>query len=288
MCQLYYSFFNAFSVQTLFNSIFLTFYNITFTSVPIFLFGLFEQRFEISKIEKNPYLYRLITHNKYLSSSEFLKWSFLGLWHSLCAYFFAYGLYAYSSHFAPSGTLSGYAEFGSLVIMIVFLNVHVKLLLEWHYQTIAVPISYTCSVLAFIVFCLIPNSFIMPSILTSITDNQTFYWIFYDLFSYAATWLCILVAVVSSNLPDFIVSVFETLKERYSTVKYESLESNTFKINSLDNLKKNKIENLAYTNDGYASEKDKGIEIPIDKSRVSNYFIQILSILHTLYQYYAL
>jgi phospholipid-translocating ATPase len=272
MCQLYYSFFNAFSVQTLFSSIFLTFYNITFTSMPIFLFGLFEQRYEIKKIEKNPYLYRLITRNKFLSASEFCKWSFLGLWHSLCAYFFAYGLYAYSSHFSNNGTLSGYAEFGSLIIMIVFLNVHVKLLLEWHYQTIAVLISYACSIIAFIVFCLIPNSFIMPSFLTSITDNQTFYWIFYDLFSHAATWLCILLAVVASNLPDLITSIFETMRERFITVKYESRELNTIEQNSFETIKKNKVENFSITNNVYSSEKDKGIEIPIDKSRVSAFY----------------
>jgi magnesium-transporting ATPase (P-type) len=42
-CQFYYSFFNSFSTETLFDSVNLTLYNITFTSLPIFVFALLEQ-----------------------------------------------------------------------------------------------------------------------------------------------------------------------------------------------------------------------------------------------------
>jgi hypothetical protein len=42
-CQLYYAFFNSFSTETLFDSVNLTLYNITFTSLPIFVFALLEQ-----------------------------------------------------------------------------------------------------------------------------------------------------------------------------------------------------------------------------------------------------
>jgi phospholipid-translocating ATPase len=57
ICQFYYAFFNAFSVSSLYDSIVLTMYNIFFTSAPIFLFGLCEQKVSISEIEANPYLY---------------------------------------------------------------------------------------------------------------------------------------------------------------------------------------------------------------------------------------
>jgi len=57
ICQFYYAFLNAFSVSSLYDAIVLTMYNIFFTSAPIFLFGLCEQKVAINEIEKNPYLY---------------------------------------------------------------------------------------------------------------------------------------------------------------------------------------------------------------------------------------
>ena len=125
-CQLYFAFYNAFSVQSLYNSIFLTFYNITFTSAPILAYGLFEQKHKITKIEKNPYLYRSITKNKNLSALQFFKWMAFGIWHSLVAFFFTAGLSATTASFSQDGKMSGYVEFGSLVICIVVVVVHVK------------------------------------------------------------------------------------------------------------------------------------------------------------------
>jgi magnesium-transporting ATPase (P-type) len=52
-CQLYYAFFNSFSTETLFDSVNLTLYNITFTSLPIFVFALLEQERRKIILHKN-------------------------------------------------------------------------------------------------------------------------------------------------------------------------------------------------------------------------------------------
>lgn len=56
-------------------------------------------------------------------------------------------------------------------------------------------------------------SFNRPSPLTSITDDQSLYWEFFDMFTHASIWFCILLAVVCANIPDAILTVFETLFE---------------------------------------------------------------------------
>ncbi len=78
VCQFYYAFFNAFSVAPLYESVVLTLYNVFLTSMPVLLYGLFEQKVALDKIELNPYLYASIRNNKLLAKREFLRWNLQG------------------------------------------------------------------------------------------------------------------------------------------------------------------------------------------------------------------
>ena len=64
--------------QPLYDSFFLTFYNIFFTSWPILIFGLFEQNYTVDKLLGNLSLYRDITNNARMSWLQFCKWNILG------------------------------------------------------------------------------------------------------------------------------------------------------------------------------------------------------------------
>ena len=57
---LFYCFYNNFSIQPLYDSINLTFYNIIWTSVPIFVFALLEQNLSKKQLMRNPVFYRRI------------------------------------------------------------------------------------------------------------------------------------------------------------------------------------------------------------------------------------
>jgi len=227
ICQFYYAFFNAFSVTSLYDSIVLTFYNITLTSAPIFLFGLFEQKVSIDKIEKNPYLYRTIALNKNLTFPQFLKWNFLAFWHSVTAFFFGYAMFATGAPFAIDGKLSGSVQLGAFTITLVWVIVHVKLLIEWNYKTYFLLIGYSLSILGYILMCLVPNSFIIPSFLSTFTDYQSLYWTYYNLLSNASVWFCLLLSIITAHLPDFILKVSENLKdtERIRKIRLGELET---------------------------------------------------------------
>ena len=62
-------------------------FNITWTSLPIFLFGLLEQDIPAAVLLNNPQLYRRNTKNNRMAFGEFLLWFLHGLWHSVAVFF---------------------------------------------------------------------------------------------------------------------------------------------------------------------------------------------------------
>ena len=72
--QLYYAFYTNFSNQTMFDGANLTGYNVAFTALPIFIFGLVGRNLPADRLLELPHLYRRIADNKLLSLPEFLLW----------------------------------------------------------------------------------------------------------------------------------------------------------------------------------------------------------------------
>lgn len=69
---------NILLLQPIYDTFFLTFYNIFFTSWPILIFGLLEQNFTSRQLLENLHLYRDITNNARMSWFQFFKWTLLG------------------------------------------------------------------------------------------------------------------------------------------------------------------------------------------------------------------
>ena len=62
-------------------------FNLCYTSLPIFLFGLMEQDIPAGVLLNNPQLYRNNTKNNRMAFGEFLLWFLQGLWHSVAVFF---------------------------------------------------------------------------------------------------------------------------------------------------------------------------------------------------------
>ena len=62
-------------------------FNITWTSLPIFLYGLLEQNIPAAELLTNPELYKENTKNARMTFREFFLWFLCGLWHSLSVFF---------------------------------------------------------------------------------------------------------------------------------------------------------------------------------------------------------
>ncbi|CAF0782460.1 unnamed protein product [Brachionus calyciflorus] len=235
-CQIFYAPTTGFSVQSLYHGIYMMFYNVFFTSFPIVIYGLLEQKINIGKLEMDPKFYKTIRKNKLLSLFQFAKWNLLGFWHSLVAYYSTYFLYTGDLiSIAPNGQISGEVQYGTIVFIQVLIIVHLKLFIEWKAINLFAFTSYFMSLLAFVIYCIIPNSFIIPYPLTAFTENQSLYWVFYKILSYPSIWLCIFLSSSIALIPDILIHIFENVFEEYKE-KLNDKMANRIKSKYLDDV----------------------------------------------------
>lgn len=76
--QLIFTMFSGFSGQALYDSMFLMGFNLFFSSMPIIIYGLFEQDFSDETLLRLPQLYQLYRKNELLSMKTFLTWASIG------------------------------------------------------------------------------------------------------------------------------------------------------------------------------------------------------------------
>lgn len=264
-CQLFYAPLTAFSVQSLYHGIYFMFYNVLFTSFPIAAFGLLEQKTKINELEINPQHYKNITKNKLLSVFQFIKWNFVGIWHSITAYYSTYLLLTDTIiSISPNGDIIGEVEFGSIVFIQVLIIVHLKLFIEWKAINLFTLFSYLMSLFTFIVWTLIPNSFIIKYPFTTITEEQSFYWVQFKILSYPSVWLCFVLSSSIAIIPDILINFFENVflnkKEKFENEKSDELKvPPSPKQTQRKSLKRNKSINWKASNENISGIKKRDI-----------------------------
>uniref|UniRef100_A0AAX7UHS9 Phospholipid-transporting ATPase n=1 Tax=Astatotilapia calliptera TaxID=8154 RepID=A0AAX7UHS9_ASTCA len=135
--QFLYQFFCLFSQQTLYDSVYLTLYNICFTSLPILVYSLFEQLVHPHVLQNKPGLYRDISKNSLLSFRTFLYWTVLGFCHAFVFFFGSYILMGEDTTLMGNGQVCMFGNwtFGTLVFTVMVITVTLKLALETHFWT---------------------------------------------------------------------------------------------------------------------------------------------------------
>ncbi|XP_043329572.1 phospholipid-transporting ATPase IF isoform X9 [Cervus canadensis] len=104
--QFLYQFYCLFSQQTLYDSVYLTLYNICFTSLPILIYSLLEQHIDPHVLQNKPALYRDISKNRRLSMKTFLYWTILGFSHAFIFFFGSYFLIGKDTSLLGNGQLT--------------------------------------------------------------------------------------------------------------------------------------------------------------------------------------
>lgn len=156
LCQFYYSFYHAFSGQNLFHTIVLNLFNITLSSIPILFYGLFEQRYNLSKFHQNSKLYKHLSKNRDLTIFQLAKWLLFGLWHSIVAFYSTYFFLNVSLDL--DGHLVGHTSFGLLVTFIMLSITHIKLIIEWHFWSVMFFVGFVLSFLFSFITIVVPSS----------------------------------------------------------------------------------------------------------------------------------
>lgn len=87
LTQFWFSFFNGFSGQTIYESWVLSLYNVAFTLLPPFAIGVFDQIVSARMLEKYPQMYTLGRKDELFNVSIFWGWATNAIFHSLILYF---------------------------------------------------------------------------------------------------------------------------------------------------------------------------------------------------------
>uniref|UniRef100_A0A3B3U9U4 Phospholipid-transporting ATPase n=1 Tax=Poecilia latipinna TaxID=48699 RepID=A0A3B3U9U4_9TELE len=200
--QFLYQFFCGFSQQPLYDTAYLTLYNISFTSLPILLYSLMEQHINMDILKKEPTLYRDIAKNSLLTWPIFIYWTVLGVYDAIVMFFGAYFLFD-NTTFTSNGQMFGNWTFGTLVFTVLVFTVTFKLALDTHYWTWINHFVIWGSLVFFVVFSLLWGGIIWPFL-----NYQRMYYVFMQMLSSGPAWLSIILLITASLLPDVVKKVF--------------------------------------------------------------------------------
>ncbi|XP_031430925.1 phospholipid-transporting ATPase IF isoform X4 [Clupea harengus] len=230
--QFLYQFFCLFSQQTLYDSVYLTLYNICFTSLPILVYSLFEQLVHPHVLQSHPALYRDISKNSMLSFKTFLYWTMLGFCHAFVFFFGSYILMGEDTTLLGNGQMFGNWTFGTMVFTVMVITVTLKLALETHFWTWIHHFVTWGSIAFYFIFSLFYGGIIWPFLHT-----QDMYFVFVQLLSSGSAWFAIIIIVTGCLFPDVIKKVLYRHLQPTSTQKSQLAEVQQGSVSCLDSLR---------------------------------------------------
>jgi phospholipid-transporting ATPase len=150
--QYYFGFWSAFSGQTLYEPFFYQLYNITMTSLPIMYYPLFDWQHTKEVFMKYPELYmKGMTYSEY-SNMTFLKWFFMGIWHSIIIYWVCMMVLEAENRMMSNGKTSGFWVGGHVVYGAAVLMANMLILMKFHVHDKYHAIPLVMMVSAYFVF----------------------------------------------------------------------------------------------------------------------------------------
>jgi len=188
---IWYSFYNGYSGKSIYGDWIMTFYNIIFTSLPVFAVGIFEKDIPENVILRNPHIYK---DHKKLNFWSLLFWMINAIVHSLFIFWFCWAIFALGDEIIFSDYNSGFRVFCTYVITIGFHVVLAKLLLETEYWVLWTGIVFILSLAGYYLWM------VMESYLISDYLN-----VFTFLLSSPSLWFGLLLTIPAILLIDFTV-----------------------------------------------------------------------------------
>ncbi|XP_058127201.1 phospholipid-transporting ATPase IF [Anopheles ziemanni] len=194
--QLYFQIHSMFSNQSVYDSVFLTLYNVVYTAVPVLVLALTEKPYQEQTLMKNPQLYQSVAGNKQYAWKYFIGWMILGIYHFSVIYFFTYAVWTINPavySYWPS-TVS-FACYGTILIHNVVVLVNLKLLLEAIYKSYIFIATVLLSIFAFMGSTFVYN-------LLHINYDGSMLQVYNNLLSSMSFWLLSIVILIAGFLPD--------------------------------------------------------------------------------------
>ncbi|KAJ0175180.1 hypothetical protein K1T71_009321 [Dendrolimus kikuchii] len=196
VCHFWFAFFCGFSAQTVFDEMFISVYNLFYTSLPVLALGVFEQDVSDATSLQFPKLYAPGHTSELFNKTEFIKSTLHGCFTSLVLFLIPYG--TYKDGLAPDGKiLSDHMLLGSVVATILIIDNTTQIVLDTTYWTVFNHITVWGSVVSYFVLDYFYNYAIGGPYVGSLTValSQATFW-----FTAVLTTIILMVPVVSWRL----------------------------------------------------------------------------------------
>ncbi|XP_023317727.1 probable phospholipid-transporting ATPase IM isoform X2 [Trichogramma pretiosum] len=208
LCHIWFAFFCGFSAQTVFDPMYISVYNLFYTSLPVLAVGIFDQDVNDKNSLMYPKLYTPGHQNLLFNKKEFC-WSALHGFFASCVLFLVpYG--TYKDGVSPKGyVLSDHMLLGSVVATILVIVVTVQIALDTSYWTIINHFMVWGSLIWYFILDYFYNFVIGGSYVGSLTMAM----------SEATFWFTAVISVIMLVIPVlswrfFFIDVRPTLSDR--------------------------------------------------------------------------
>ena len=145
MTQFWYSFTNAFSGQSIYESWTLSFFNVLFTVAPPFIIGIFDQFVSARLLDRYPQLYQLSQRGLFFRMHSFFSWILNGFYHSLILFGVSIVFFR-NDHPEADGKIAGHWVWGTglynAALITVLLKAAMVVNIWTKYTVLAIPGSY--------------------------------------------------------------------------------------------------------------------------------------------------
>jgi phospholipid-transporting ATPase len=142
MTQFWYSFLNAFSGSSIYESWTLSFFNVIFTVAPPFIIGVFDQFISARLLDRYPQLYRLSQSGMFFRMRSFLSWVGNGFYCSFILFAASCFFFAWDGP-ASDGIISGHWVWGTALytaaLVTVLLKASIVVNIWTKYTVLAIP-----------------------------------------------------------------------------------------------------------------------------------------------------
>ncbi|RWS10698.1 putative phospholipid-transporting ATPase IF-like protein [Dinothrombium tinctorium] len=199
--QVVYSFYNAFSGQTLFHGMLLMAYNVLFTAAPIVVYGITEKYIPSEILDKFPELYKLIRHNRQMRFWEFMKRFLVGVFHGAIVFYCLKDIWGNGTTLFSSGQFGSLYSFGTMIYQCIIIIVNLELVVmtrDWNiYFTSSVVTSLICVPIFLVVYTNFKWGFI----------NDDLFGIYMPLLKSFAFWCSLMLVSTIALVPDVLYVV---------------------------------------------------------------------------------
>lgn len=151
---------SMFSTESVYDSLFLTLYNVLYTSVPVLVLSLTEQMHAEDRLMRMPALYAENAENKRFAWKYFIGWMALGVYHSAVIYVTAWIVWSTNAAILPEPYTVNFYCFGTFLMHNVVVVVNLKLWFVARYQSNMFILSVVGSIAVFVLSTLVYNLFL--------------------------------------------------------------------------------------------------------------------------------